>query len=148
MFNAKCVNLTFTRLPEVSQYLWVKRSKISFLSNKTSLKGSGNIKKNTLSYIQQNSQLTLCRYIHNWALQPFSEDFGLDCHTIQVVCLNLYLSGGTYSLTSTPIDRFLRNFSWQCFIYSQSICQKSAERKSPKKYFLIFRFVGHVCSRI
>ena len=27
------------------------------------------------------------------------------------------------------------------FIYSQSFCQKSAERKSPKKYFFKFRFV-------
>ena len=32
---------------------------------------------------------------------------------------------------------FLRNFSWQCFIYSKSFCQKSTESKSPKKYFFI-----------
>ena len=36
----------------------------------------------------------------------------------------LYTSGGTYSLKSTPSDRFL------------SFCQKSSERKSPKKYII------------
>ena len=32
---------------------------------------------------------------------------------------------------------FVRNFSWQ-FFYSQNYCRKSAERKSPKKYFFYF----------
>ena len=47
--------------------------------------------------------------------------------------------GGTYSLKSTPNDRFffLKTFHGN-FIYSQSFCQKSAERKSPKKYFSYF----------
>ena len=47
------------------------------------------------------------------------------------------MSGGTYSLTSTQKDRFLRNSFTAGFIYFQSFCQKSAERKSPKKYFFI-----------
>ena len=38
------------------------------------------------------------------------------------------MSGGNYSLTSTPNDRFLRNFFKSDFIYSQSFCQKSAEK--------------------
>ena len=48
----------------------------------------------------------------------------------------------TYSLTSTPNDRFFEKLFHGRFIYSQSYCQKSAERKSPKKYcfFFIFRF--------
>ena len=51
--------------------------------------------------------------------------------------LILYVSGETYSLTSTPNDRFfLRNFLMAGFIYSSSFCQKSTERKWPKKYFL------------
>ena len=51
--------------------------------------------------------------------------------------LILYISDGTYSLKSTPNDRFEKIFM-EIFIYSQSFCQKSAERKSPKKYFSHF----------
>ena len=50
-------------------------------------------------------------YIYNWSLQPFRQDYGLASHTTHVVCVKfLYVSGGTYSLTSTPNDIFLRNF--------------------------------------
>ena len=49
--------------------------------------------------------------------------------------LILYISGGTYSLKSTPNDRFFEKLFMAIFIDSQSFCQKSAERKSPKKYF-------------
>ena len=56
--------------------------------------------------------------IHNWPLQPFSQDYGLASHTTYVVCVNffLYMSGGTYNLKSTPNDEkrkkklfFIRN---------------------------------------
>ena len=45
-------------------------------------------------------------------------------------------------LISFPLnDRFLRNFFMAGLFYSQSFCQKFAERKSPKKYFFfILRF--------
>ena len=58
--------------------------------------------------------------------------FSLVSHTMLCVFI-LYMSGETYSLQSTTNDRVLRNF-----IYSQIFCQKSAERKRPKKYFLFF----------
>ena len=32
----------------------------------------------------------------------------------------------------------------RAILFTLSFCQKSAERKSPKKYFFIFRFVGDV----
>ena len=55
---------------------------------------------------------------------------------LMLCVLILYISSGIYNLKSTPSDRFFfKNFSWQFLIYSQSFCQKSAERKSPKKYF-------------
>ena len=75
-------------------------------------------------------------YVHDWPLQPFSQDYGLASHTTRIVCV-LYMSGGTHNLTSTPNDRFLRKFFIAGFIYSQSFCQKSAEMKSPTKYFFI-----------
>ena len=74
---------------------------------------------------------------------PFSQDYGLASHTTHVGgVIIIYVSDGTYSITWTLNDRFLRNFFMTGFIYSQSFCQKSAERKSPKKYFVIFGLVG------
>ena len=42
--------------------------------------------------------------IHNWSLQTFCQDFGLASH---VVCVNFICD---WRLTSTPNNRFLRNF--------------------------------------
>ena len=53
--------------------------------------------------------------------------------------LILYISEGTFGLKSTPNDRFFfEELFMAIFIYSQSFCQKSAERKSLKKYFSYF----------
>ena len=60
-------------------------------------------------------------YIHTWLLQTFSQDYGLDSHTIHVVRVNFICEWRTYSLTSTPSDSFLRNF------FIAGFCQKSAE---------------------
>ena len=46
-------------------------------------------------------------------------------------------SGETYSKSRLRTTDFLTNFLWQFYLLS-SFCQKSAERKSPKKYFLYF----------
>ena len=86
-----------------------------------------------------------CRiiHIHNWSLQPFSQDywpsFSLSFSRHFMLCaLILYISGGPYSLKSTPNDRFFGKLFMAIFIYSQSFCQKSAERNSSKRYFLYF----------
>ena len=52
-------------------------------------------------------------------LQPFSQDYGLASHSTHVVFVNfVYMSGGTYSLKSTPIDRFFEKLH-EKYIYSQ-----------------------------
>ena len=61
-------------------------------------------------------------FIHNWRLQRFS----LGCWPLMLCVLILHVSGGTYSLKSTPKENF---------IYPQIFCQQSAKRMSPKKYF-------------
>ena len=50
---------------------------------------------------------------------------------LMLCVLILYVSGGTYSLTSTLNDRFLKNFLMAGLFYSQGFCQKSAEKKAP-----------------
>ena len=52
-------------------------------------------------------------------------------HTIYVVCVNFIHKSGTYSLKSIPNARFFEKRFMAIFIYSQSFCNKSAERKSP-----------------
>ena len=47
--------------------------------------------------------------------------------------LIFYMSGVTYSLETTPNDKFLRNLSWQFYLLSEFIT-KSAERKSLKSF--------------
>ena len=45
---------------------------------------------------------------------------------------------GPTSLKSTPNDKFFEKLFMAILFSSQSFCQKSAERKSPKKYFSYF----------
>ena len=74
-------------------------------------------------------------YIHNWSIQPFSQFLT----PVMLCVLILYISGTVApSLKSTPGDRFFEKLFRAIFIYSQSLCQKSAERKLPKKYFSYF----------
>ena len=71
--------------------------------------------------------------------KPSVRIIDLVSHTTYVVYVNfLYISGGTYSLKSTLNGRCFEKLFHGRFIYSQSFCQKSAERKSPKKYFSYF----------
>ena len=48
-------------------------------------------------------------YIQNWLLQPFSQDYGLDSSPLTLRALILYVSGGSYKLTSTSNGTVSRN---------------------------------------
>ena len=80
-------------------------------------------------------------YRHTYVIGYYSSSVritDLVSYTTYVVCIN-FISGGAYSLKSTPNDRFFEKlFMAMFFIYSQSFCQKSVVMKSPKKYFLYF----------
>ena len=56
--------------------------------------------------------------------------------------LILYVSGGTFNLTSTPNNKLFEELLHGSFICSQSSCQKSDERKCRTNvfFFFIFRF--------
>ena len=54
--------------------------------------------------------------------------------------LILYMSGGTYSLKSTPNDRFLRNFSWQFYLLSEFLPEICWEEVAEEIFFFYFRF--------
>ena len=80
-------------------------------------------------------------YTHNWPLQPFSQDYGLASHTTHIVCVNFFICEwrDLQFNADSELQIFEKLFHGRS-IYSQSFCQKSAERKSPKKYFSYFNF--------
>ena len=79
-------------------------------------------------------------YIHNWPLQPFSHNYGLASHTPHVVCFNFIRERRDLQFNADSQRQIFEKLFHCRFIYSQSFWQKSAERKSPKKYFSYFIF--------
>ena len=85
-------------------------------------------------------------YIHTYIISRYDSSVKMTAYLLTpltLCALILYVSGGTYSLTSTPNDRILRKIFHGKFIYSQNVCQKSAESKSPKKYFILIPDLGY-----
>ena len=79
-------------------------------------------------------------FIHNWPLQSFSQVYDLASYTIHFCCVHyiIYLSGGTYSLKSTPTDRFFRNFFMAGLFTLRIFFQQSAEGGSHRRIICIF----------
>ena len=78
-------------------------------------------------------------YIHNWSLQPFSQDYwSTFWHQLFCVCVNFIQ---TWRDLQFKVG-YERQIFWETFHgnfnYSLSFCQKPAEAKSPKKYYLYF----------
>ena len=73
------------------------------------------------------------RDIHTYIIghyNPSVRIIDLVSHTTYVVCVNFFYLQFKVDSERQTWETFSGNF-----IYSQSFCQKSAERKSPKKYF-------------
>ena len=62
-----------------------------------------------------------------------SQDYGLASYITHVMCVNFIPEWQDlqFNVDSTPNDIFLKNFFMAGLFYSQSFCQKSAERKMP-----------------
>ena len=80
-------------------------------------------------------------YIHNWPLHPFSQDFGLASHITHVVCVNFIRDRRTYSLTSTPNYKFLRNFFHGSFILLSELLSKICWEEAAEEIFFLFQFL-------
>ena len=68
------------------------------------------------------------RNIHNWPLQPFSQDYGLASHITHVVCVNFICEWWDLQFNVDSKREIFENRFRGRFIYPQSVCQKSAER--------------------
>ena len=93
----------------------------------------------------------MCVSLHTYTYiighyNPSVRIIDLVSHTTYVVSVNfIHKWRGPYSLKPTPNDRFFEKLFMAILFDAQSFCQKSAERKSPKKYFSYFGF--DVCFR-
>ena len=79
-------------------------------------------------------------YIHNiYIIDPSARIINLVSHSTLIVCVN-FIHKWRHLQFEVDSERqiFLRNFSWQFYFTLSVFCQKSAERKSPKKYFSYF----------
>ena len=55
--------------------------------------GHLSVSTRTIGYFKSGNTyiILFCHtYIHNWPLQPFSQDYGLAYHTTHVVCVKFY----------------------------------------------------------
>ena len=65
-------------------------------------------------------------YIHNWPLQPFSQDYGLASHTTYVVCVNLIHEWQDLQFNiDSERQIFFKNFFHGRFIYVNNIKDNS-----------------------
>ena len=56
-------------------------------------------------YICIYTYIYIHTYIYNWSLRPLSQNYWPSSHTTFIACVN-FIHVGTYSLKSTPNDRF------------------------------------------
>ena len=62
-------------------------------------------------------------YVHNWSLQPFSQDYSLVFHVTHVVCINFISEWRDPSQFNVDSERqIFGKLFHDKFIYSQSFC--------------------------
>ena len=88
-----------------------------------------------LNMLQSNSIYTytyIHTYIHNWPLQPFSQNYGLASLITYVVCIDFIRELWDLQFNVDPERQiFWETFSWQVYLLSEFL------QKPPKKYFYI-----------
>ena len=86
-------------------------------------------------------------YIHNWPLQPFSQDYGLASHTTHVFCFNFICERRDLSLTLAPNDRFLRNFFmtglFTLRVFARNLLSGNRRRNIVFSWFLLMPDLGY-----
>ena len=93
----------------------------------------------SLSYVQIVPRLLIC--IHTYVIDHYNtlvSNIDLVSHTTYVVCVNFMRKWRELQFkVDSEQHIFWETFHGSFLIYSQSFCQKSAERKSPKKYYFV-----------
>ena len=91
-----------------------------------------------LLFLFENTILPANTYIHNWPLQPFSQDYGLASHT-HVVCVNFILELRDLQFNVDSED-FLRNFFMAALFTLRDFARNLLrENRRRNIFFIIFR---------
>ena len=82
-------------------------------------------------------------YIHNWPLQPFSQDYGLALHATYVECVNLIYKWQDLHFKVNCEQQILeKTFSWQVYLLSEflpEVCLEDiAEKIFLSSYFSFY----------
>ena len=112
-----------------------ERENIITLAKKTNHKLTNKIIDSLVRMTFRKKKAT---YIQNWPLQSFSQDYGVASYITHFVCFNFIRKWRDVQFNVNPERQIFVKLFHGRFIYSQSFCHKSAERKSPKKYFSYF----------
>ena len=77
-------------------------------------------------------------YIHNWSLQPFSQDYGLASHTTHVVCVNFIRERRDLQFNvDSERQIFWETFSWQFYLLSEFLPEICWEEVAEEIFFFI-----------
>ena len=90
----------------------------------------------------QNSLLNnIHTYIHNWPLQPFSQDYGLASHTTHVMCVNFIRERRDLEFNvDSERQIFLRNF-FMAVLFTLRVFARNLLRGSRRRnIFFIYHF--------
>ena len=80
-------------------------------------------------------------YIHNWPLQPFSQDYGLASHTTHVVCVNFMREWRDLQFNVDSNDRFLRNF-FMVILFTLRVSARNLLRGSRRRNIFSYLMWG------
>ena len=78
---------------------------------------------------------SLHRYIHNWPLQPFGQDYGLASHTTHVAYVNFIHEWQHLQFNVDSEQQIFKKLFHGRFIYSQSFCQKLLRENRRRNNF-------------
>ena len=80
-------------------------------------------------------------YIHNWLLQPFSQDYGLASHATNAVCVNFI---GDWRDLQFKTD-FWEIFSWQVYLFAEFLPEICWEEIAEKNicYLVLMPALGY-----
>ena len=93
----------------------------------------------------RNTTLKLCAdYIHTYIIGQYSPSvriIDLVSHTTYIVCVNfLYISGGAYSLKSTPNDRFFEKLFMAIFYLFSEFLPEICWQEIAEEILFVFHF--------
>ena len=89
-----------------------------------------------------NITILIGHYIHNWPLQPFSQDYGLVSHTTHVVCVNFIRKcGKVLQFNVDPELQIFEKLFHGRFIFTLRVFPRNLLRESRRRNIFHISFL-------